>query len=310
MSEDHIKSFIKQQVSIETVILLKNYKSWGLLSRTFMLKEHEKVLQDLLTNQGHFDRYNERQKAFVELSIYLDTLDRLCLLIEDFCSLAYALWDSLLLFPERIISQPNPENILKQFSQDRWFTLLRYAPVDVTAPKLDDRLLLDSVRSRNVTVLMKMVAAIQYFVGLYWLGFTKRKHGNTLLYGFEVNEIRGERALMVPVMYNRKTPSDMRAIIITPTILATWKDLFNSIYQLAEDLIERTIEYAETGGHLVAERVLYFNIAEAESLHLREIIAAHDQKAARITVEASVQGEIPEKVIERHFGLVMKCNLK
>jgi hypothetical protein len=310
MSEDHIKSFINQQIGIDTLILLKNYKSWGLLSRTFMLKEQEKMLQDLLTNQGHFDRYNERQKTFVELSIYLDTLDRLCLLIEDFCSLAYALWDSLLLFPQRIISQPNPENILKQFSQDRLFMLLRYAPVDVVASRPEDRLLLDSVRSRNVEVLMKMVAAVQYFVGLYWLGFTKRKHANTLLYGFEVNEIRGERAFLVPVMYNRKAPSDMRAIIITPTILATWRDLFNSIYQLAEDLIERTIEYAETGGHLVAERVLYFNIEETESLRLREIIAGHDQNAARSTVEASVQGAIPEEVIERHFGLLKKCKLK
>ena len=310
MDEDRIKSFISQQVSIETVILLKNYKSWALPCRTFMLKEHERMLQDLLTNQGHFGKYDEREKTFVELSIYLDTLEKLCLLIEDFCSLTYALWDSLLLFPQRIISKPNPTNILKQFSQDRWYTLLRYAPLDVVTSKPDDRSLIESVRARNLVVLMKMVAAIQYFMKLYWVGFTKRKHSNTLLYGFGVNEIRGERALVVPVMYNSKSPSDMRAIIITPTILATWKGLFNSIYQLAEDVIERNIEYIETGGHLVAERIVYFNVGEAESLHLNEITSAHDQNAARITAEASIQGAIPEEVIERHFGLVTKCNLK
>lgn len=308
MSQEDVQKFVKEHVGHESVALLKNYLEWGLLSRTFILKEHDVRLQELRRREGHFSSYSEDQLRFIESRIYMEILERICLEIEDFCTICYALWGDLKRVPQSLLEQPTPQKILDEFDEARWHVLLRYTPLDHLDVSSSERALLERVRSQNTEVLQRFVEVLRFFLKLYWLPYTKHKHANTLIYGFQSGSLDDERAVLIPALYNSKDLSQVKGVIVTPSLYEHWKALHDTINQTTRDLIERTIEYIETGGETVTERITYFEVDAEERRELEALIQKTEEGRERVPINIKIEASVGEEILEQHRELLRKLS--
>lgn len=291
MGEVDYESHFASSVGTQTITMLMSYHKFGVLSRTFMLKEHAKMLEKIRARKGKYQKYTESNLLFLESCVYQELIECLCHLIEDFSTLCYALWDDLANLPKRIILQPNPENILDELIDDsHWFTLLRYPDPDSLNFAVDDKAFLKRHYDYNVDVHRNFVKLLRKFIDLYWLFYNKRKHGNTLIYGLEKVEIHGESTILIPVVYNSKYPDKLKGIPFSYSMYKKNQKLFNTLAILVRDLLMRAILFIERNGVYIIEHVSYYQMKTEDKARLTALIQEYDKnvKHSKIKVHFKV----------------------
>lgn len=310
MDQDQIIKIIKEKVGIETIILLKNYDSWGVLSRTFMLKQHDEIFQALVKREGKYSTYPEEVCLSLEKAFILEVFERLCLVIEDFCTIASALLQDLGDFPDNILQQPNPQNILNNIKSESWTTLLRYKSLETLTISNEEKEFLTRLREKNISVLQNLIILLRDFVDVYWLPYTKFKHANTLLYSIEKVTIEGQQAIFIPAIYNRKKLEKVSGIIVNDEMLLKWRNLFDALIVLTKDLIQTAIIYITSGEIGFTERTTYCSISDDEHKALEEIIGRNDSERVIVPVDVKISSIIQDSTIQRFKELLKKFDLK
>jgi len=298
-----------------TLAFLKSYQELGSLVRTYMLKEHDAMFQKLRAGVDHFASYSQQQKDHVEVLIYIELLERLCLIIEDLAKPLYALSSNLETFLESILTSKNPQNILNELDNEKWNTILRYTNIDSLPISGDDKLFLNGIRRRNIERLSTIIGLCIDFLELQWPFFIRHKHGNTILYGLGSADINGVRSFMVPAVFNRKHPDKMKGVFVNESIYQKWQVFLNGLIQMAQWLVERTIVFIETEGKGFAEYDTYFPLQQEEKIRLENIlkICNADKKRANVilTVQASIEPQLVQKFndfYKKFDSLLIKIN--
>jgi hypothetical protein len=311
MNDDYLagKQFVTEHVSLPTVLLLKSYQQWGILSRTFMLQEHATMLADAQAGSGKYATYPDEARRSVIASVYVELFERLCLLIEDFLSLCHAAWGELTEFPIRLISQPNPKNILREFTSDKWAILFRWCPVEQLNLSLEDQLVLSRVRAGNVQVLDKFLHVLTGFVDLYWVGWTKRKHGNTWIQTMIEVLIEGEPTLVIPVIFNTKNPTVTRTIIINNTIYTKWQSLSNELVLLSKDVVDAALALVDRAGMPLILSKTYYTVSRADWECIETIIRDQDSETIQRELNLNLETHLPQDVLEKHLAFYSQFDL-
>lgn len=309
MESNEIQKFIDEKVSVTSLVFLFHYKEFGLPSRTFMLKEHEAILQKLINCEGHFATYTEDTRVFLESRFYMELLERICLLIEDFCAISEGLCDDMRNLPQTLVNHKSPKNFLEKLDNSRWLKILKYSSLDLLPLSVEEKAYVNEIRNKNLEVLNNFISLINKFLELYWVPYTKYKHGNSLIYGFYHNNIEGEKFLVIPVSFNHKNVSESKAIIANHKIYLLWQQIFNTLYIITEDIIQRNIDYAETGGHPTAEQIIYFQTSAEDRNSLTQIINKCNSNLKRTNIVANVEVKIPLEVIQKNLELIKLANL-
>ena len=298
--------FVQDAVSENTLLMLKNYQQRGFDARTFMLREHSKMLAGVKAGQGQYADYTPSQRHFVESCIYVELLNRLCLLLEDFADLCYALSGDLREFPKKIFSQKNPRTILREFSHEQWFSILRYAEITSLDISEEDKTFLRNIRGRNVEHLQMLVDLFVDFLDYHWLFYTKHKHGNPLIYGIEPVEINGEPTLFIPATYNQKNPRSVTGVFVSNSTYLKWQRLLDVIVTLSKEFVDRTLLFIERNGVPIVEHIVYAKITELEIERLRKISEKCNENIERIQISIELRTNVHPKEIERHNDLYAK----
>jgi hypothetical protein len=309
METNEIQNFIDEKISVASIVFLFHYKEFGLPSRTFLLKEHDAILQKLINCEGHFATYPNDTRIFLESRFYIELLERICLLIEDFCAISEGLCDDIRNLPQTLVKHKNPQNFLEKLNNEKWLKILKYSSIDSLPLSLEEKAFLNVFRNKNLEVLNNFVSLIKNFLELYWVSYTKYKHGNSLIYGFQHNNIGGEKFLVIPVAFNHKNVSESKAIIANHKIYLLWQQIFNTLYMITGDIIQRNIDYAETGGHPSSEQIIYFRTSDEERISLTQIINKCNSNMKRTSIVANVEVKIPLEVIQKHLELIKLANL-
>ena len=309
MESEEIEKFIKEKISVASMVFLFHYKKYGLPSRTFMMKEHDAILQKLINCEDHFAAYPEDTRIFLESRFYIELLERVCLLIEDFCSISEGLYEDIRNLPQALVNHKSPNNYLKKLNDSIWLKILKYSSIDMLPLSKEEKSFLNEIRNKNIVVLNKFILLIKKFLELYWISYTKYKHSNSLIYGFYHNNIGGEKFLVIPVAFNHRNISETKAIIINPKIYAIWQQIFNTLYLITEDIIQRNIDYAETGGFPIPEKIIYFQTSDEERKILTKIIKKCNSNLKRTSIVTNVKVEIPLEVMQKHLDIIKLTNL-
>lgn len=282
-----------------TFAFLKSYQELGSFARTYMLKEHAAMFEKLRASTDQFANYSQVQKDYIEVLVYVELLDRLCLIIEDLAKLLHALQFDLQAFLQSILTEKNPQNILKQIDAAKWQTILRYAPIDKLGISDNDKLFLSDIRQRNIERLSTVVGLCLDFLKLHWPFFIRHKHGNTILYGLRPTNIKGERSFMVPAVFNQKHPDKMKGILINNTIYQKWQVLLNGLVQMIQWLIERTIVFIETEGESFAEYQTYFPLKPEEEARIERILKLCNVGRKRINVTVNLVATMEQDALQK-----------
>jgi len=306
MSRKEVENYYKKEVSELTIILLKNYLSTGIESRKFYLNELDQTLTKLQNKQDIYKNYSEGTRLLIESRIYIEFLVRICELIEDYTGICSALWGNLKDFPKAILSQKSPETIMKQFSDEKINTLLRYAPFNEIHLAVEEENLIKYIREKNITHIKKNNERLNYFLKLYWTFFVKYKHRNTLLYPFEQKIINGERTVIIPAIYNSKNPSIATPAIVNKRIYEFYKIILDSLLIINKDIIKRTIMYIETGGNLLIEYSWFDKLKKDEEELAIKIIKEHRLNVPSFNINPNVQITIEPKILKKHLDILDK----
>lgn len=306
MNKKEVENYSKKEVSKLTIILLKNYLSTGIESRTFYLNELDQILTKLQNKQDNYKNYPEGTRLLIESRIYIEFLARICELIEDYTGICSALWGNLKDFPKVILSQKSPKKIMKQFNDEKLNTLLRYAPFNEIYLSVEEENLIKYIREKNITFIKKINERLNYFLKLYWKFFNKYKHGNTLLYPFEQKIINGERTVIIPAIYNPKNPSIATAVIVNKRIYEFWKTILDVLLMIIEDIIKRTIMYIETGGILLIEYSWFEKLKKVENELAMKIIKKHRKGVPSFNINPKVQITVEPKISKKHLDILDK----
>ena len=302
MSEVDYESHFASSVGTQTIVMLMAYQEFGVLSRTFMLKEHAKMLEKIRTRKGKYKEYTDSNLLFLESCVYQELIECLCRLIEDFSTLCYALWDDLANLPKRIIEPPNSKKILDELIDDsHWFTLLRYPDPNSLNFAVDDKAFLKRHYDRNVDVHRNFVKLLRKFIDLYRLFYNKRKHGNTLIYGLEKGEISGESTILIPVLYNSKQPDKLKGIPFSYSMYKKNQRLFDTLGTLAQDLLMRAILFIERNGVHIIEHASYYQMKDEDKTRLRALIEEYDKNVKHTKITINYKVELKTKYLEPFY---------
>lgn len=305
MGEVDYESHFASSVGKQTITMLMSYHEFGVLSRTFMLKEHAKMLEKIRMRKGKYQKYTESNLLFLESCVYQELIECLCHLIEDFSTLCYALWDDLANLPKRIITPPKLKNILDKLIDDsHWFTLLRYPDPASLNFTVDDKAFLKRHYNRNIDVHRNFVKLLRKFIDidLYWLFYNKRKHGNTLIYGLEKVEIHGESTILIPVAYNSKYPDKLKGIPFSYSMYKKNQKLFDTLAILVRDLLMRAILFIERNGVYVIEHVSYYQMKAEDKARLTALIQEYDKNVKHSKITVNVKMELDTKYLDPFYN--------
>jgi len=268
-----------------------------------MLKEHAKMLEKIRKRKDKYQKYTESNLLFLESCVYQELIECLCHLIEDFSTLCYALWDDLANLPKRIILHPNPENILDQLIDDsHWFTLLRYPDTNSLNFTADDKAFLKRHYDRNINVHRNFVKLLKKFIKLYWLFYNKRKHGNTLIYGLEKKEIRGESTIFSPVAYNSKQPDKLKGIPLSYSMYKKNQKLFDYLGILFQGLLMRAILFIERNGVYIIEYASYYQMKDEDKTRLTALIQEYDKNVKRSKIKVNFVLKFDTKYLDPFYN--------
>ena len=294
---------LEERGLIPTLAILKNLLQLGVISRTFMLKEHDLMLKDIINGVGKYSDYSAEQREWLESLIYIQLLERIFFLIEDFAKVITGLNGDLSEFLKNLIHSPNPEKILGSLDYEKWNRILHYAELENLPITDKDKQFLGDIRSKSCEHLQTIIKFSLDFLGLHKIFFNKFKHGNSIIYGFKKIKINGEPSFLIPAIYNRRTPEKTKPIIINRKIYKKWKTFHDSIVILISDLIERTIAYIERDCRPFAEYVSYCGMKPGEVNRVKKIVTKCDKNVKRINIVSSIELAIDEKKLKKFTDL-------
>ncbi len=244
-------------------------------------------------------------------------IERLCYLVEDFTAVCYALWnDDLSDFPRRLINHPSkPEKPLGELANgSHWSVLLRYP--NLRYPNMDDFELLPEDKQflrqhyeKNIITLRKFAEFLKRFVRLYWLFFVKRKHANTLIRMPDVTELHGEPTVMIPVAYNPEQPGEIKGIPLNYSMYQKLQSLFNELYTLTNDLLDRAILFIERNGQPLIEHATYYQMKTDDRERLQKLKEDYESKAKRTEISITLQLNADLTYFRRFFDFYESFDL-
>lgn len=262
---------------------LNNYNI-ALTSRNFMLNNHEQELYKIL---------EEKEKGkpkegidFIEMSFYKEMFEKVCIAIEDFCDIIYALSMELNLFNKNIISQPNPQNILKSINQEKLKIVFKHRDLD--GLRSEEKTLIENLRKRNFDTVLEFIDILIKFIDENWIIYTKIKHGNTVIYGMEKINICGFDTFIMPVFYNTKSVEKPKLLILNYSVYRILKDLFVSLQGLSNDLCVINYNYICRNEEKFIINNIYFSMNENDIQKTKMILERYD-KGVFTRLNVSVQ---------------------
>lgn len=245
--DEQIPEFMNEDLK-GALTMLESYKAFNIHARTFMLQEHSLMLEKIIKGvEEPYSKYTQKQKNVVISRVYIELFERICQSIEDFTTLCTALGGDLADFQKLWISQKNPQNTLKSLNEEKWELLFRHRNLEELNMSGKEKDIIKCIRIKNVQSSMEFVELLQKFLDLHWVTYTKIKHGNTVVYGYDFQDIMGEQTLFIPAVYNSKSISNVQGLFVNQTIYTKWKILFNKIILLTSNLVEVAIEYIKRG---------------------------------------------------------------
>jgi hypothetical protein len=311
VDQNYFQNHYASRVGKQTTTMLFSYHESGLLSRSFMLKEHKNMLEEIRSKTGKFIKYTERQLLFLESCVYIELVDSICHLIEDFSSICYALSDDLSKFPERIISCPNPKTVLKELNDySLWYTIFRYPNLDQLKIKPNDKEFLKQHYLNNITTVQNFVKKIKEFLDLYWLFYNKRKHGNTLIYGLDKVEINGESTIIFPVFFNQKNPDQLKGVPFSFSMYEKNQKLFDTLFLLVNDLLMDTILFIERNGVNIMARVSYYEQKDEEKNRLSKLVQEYEKEVKRGRIQLTLKVNMDAKYLKPFFNFYNNLEIK
>jgi len=302
MEMERRKVHFASQVGEATLGMLMAYREFGVLSRTFMLEEHGKMLEDIRSRSGTFSKCSENELAFAEGRVYVELVERVCQLIEDFSTLCYALWNDLSNFPVNILTRdkPSPKKLLEELAGPaRWFILLRYPDLDTLQFSAEDKEFLHQHYERNIRVLHNFARVLERFRKLHWRFYTKHKHANPLVYGIRKIEFGGEPTIIIPAFDNAKQPEILNGIVMNYTMYKKQRNIANTIINLMKGLLDRVFLFIEIDGKPIIEHVSYYTMNKEAAQRVQHLIEEYNKNVRRTPIEVTLKGEVPGEVLRR-----------
>ena len=294
--EDHLA----RRVSPQTLTMLMSYRRHNIATRTFMLREHANMMEDVRSQSGRFQEYAPEDVHYVEALVYIELIERLCLLIEDFAKLCHGLRGNLVDFPRRVASEGDPRRLLRGLAGPApWYHLLRYpSPENLELP-LEDRLFLSRHYERNIGVIQRLVEVLRRFLDLHWLFYVKRKHANPLIFGFRKEELQGEATHLIPYVYNTKAPDTLKVVPLRHSMYRKQQTLFNATYTLLDDLLARAVTFVERNGVGILESRAYYQMSEMEKQRMQDLVNEYDVGVQRVNLEVNMHLTLPTEGLSK-----------
>jgi len=300
MEMERHEGHFASQIGETTLGMLMAYREYGVLSRTFMLEEHSKMLEEIRSHSGTFSKFSESELAFAEGRVYVELVERVCQLIEDFSTLCYALWNDLSDFPKNILQSPSSEKLLKELAgQERWFILLRYPVLDTLQFSAEDKEFLRQHYERNIRVLLNFTKVLEDFIKLHGIFYTKHKHGNPLVYGIRKIEFGGEPTIIIPAFYDSKQPEILTGIPIAYSWYKKQRKIVNTVINLMNDLLDRAVLFIESDGKPIIEHISRYKMNDDATQRLQSLNKEYSKNVKCTPIEVTMKIVVPGKVLRR-----------
>jgi len=311
MEAENHEGHFAYRVGEATLVMLNAYREFGVISRGFMLREHGDILEQIRSRCGPFGNSPEKDLIFAEARIYVELVEHLCQLIEDFSTLCYALSNDLSDFPDNMLGQkPSVKERLEHLTDKTcWFTLLRYPDLDMLCLSAEDKEFLRQHYERNIRVLLNFVEVLKKFRKLHWRFYTKHKHANPLIYGIKKIEVREEPTICIPAIDNAKHPEMVNGIIMNYSMYKKQLGIVRTITGLMEDLLDRAILFIEQNGIPIIEEVSYYKMSATDDQRLQVLVEGYNRNLRRIRIEATLKVEVPNEVAQEFLQLYDNLDL-
>lgn len=287
------------QSLVQSIIVLRSYLRHGINARAFMIAEHSNQLSEIKTGTGRYEDYPPETLLALEQRHYVEVLERLCQMIEDFAIVSRALLLDLSQFPGNITRTVNPQDFIPM-SDENINTILRYRSIDDFTLSEGQKEFVLKVREQNLRVIQEFQEACRAFLERHWRFYQKHKHGNTLLYGMPVVETHNGRSVLIPAIENQREPERVQLLMVTDSIFKCWSGLFNSTVRLLRDILERNVRYLERGEVGFLEFSNLFPMSKEDSSELKEICAENDSIGSLVDPQTELNLEISEREQRRY----------
>lgn len=297
MTEDQLKEKYGS-----TIPMLMNYMHLGIISRSFMLNNHQDTLIQL-SEKGTLSKEEE----LTEFLIYKELFERVCVAIEDFTIISNALSLELSDFQKNILKQPNVEKILNSFNAEMLDKILKYR--DISCLASDEQELITSIRNRNTTYILNFVNQLKNFVAYHWVIYTKIKHGNTLFQPYKKINIRNIATFVAPVVYNSKQPEKTKVLMLSLPIYIKLQTIFNSLLNLMYNFCKENYDYicrSENGRFL---GVCYADTTTEERDQLEKIHSKYLLQVMNYDISMTIEGSIDNRIIDEILEVYREFNI-
>ena len=138
-----------------------------------MLNRHREDLKALKEKEAKRkqNKNKENKKMLGEKKDRVSKFERVCIAIEDFSIIVYALSKDSTDFQRNIVSQPQPKCVLKDFNEITLDAILKYRDTDCLQP--DEKQLIENIRSQNASLIKEFVGYLREFMDYNWIIYTK-----------------------------------------------------------------------------------------------------------------------------------------
>lgn len=282
----------------ESLFFLRSYERHSVNSRSFLISEHGILLERIRAGTDKYEGYPLHVRYFLEQRLYVELLERICLLIHDFAVLSNSLTTDLTLLADNIARiDATPLELLKQLTRDDFYTILRYRPIEDNAYSADERELLTKVRDGNLRAIVSLRNSCIAFLELHWSFYQQHIHGNTLVYEVPPITIDDDlRIMVIPTLASEGSPV---GLLVTDKIYTSWKRLFNCLAQIVADLVARTAEYINRGELGLLEFSNYVVLTPEEDSSLRRIIRKKDSYRHYFSEKTELNVEVSSETQQR-----------
>lgn len=267
-----------------------------------MLNRHREDLKSLKQKEN-LDKNDELTEFFV----YKEMFERVCVAIEDFSIIVYALSKDLTDFQRNIVSQPNPKTVLKDFDESTLDAILKCRDTSCLQP--EEKQLIENIRNQNASIIKEFVGYLIEFMDYNWIIYTKIKHGNTLFMPFQKIKVDGMDTFAAPVVYNKKHPEQVKVLLLNSFIYSRLQFMFDSLLTLMYQFCNANFEYISRGERGTFLTACYAPITDEEQSQYEQLIKKYESKASIYNINVVIEGNIDNKLVSKIFTFYQKCNL-
>lgn len=297
MTEEQLKEKYKR-----TIPLLMSYMHLGIISRSFMLQKHQEELHNLRKTDEP-----TQENEITEFLIYRELFERVCVAIEDFSIIVYALSHNLEDFQKNVISQPNPKAILETFDENTLNVIMKYR--DTGCLNDSDKNFVQDIRKRNSAIIKEFVSLLVEFIDFNWVIYTKIKHGNTMFTPYQKIKIHDVDTFVSPVVYNKKCPEQVKILLLNSFIYSRLQLMFNSLLTLMHNFCDANYEYISRGEVGTFFSACFADVTDEERTRCEQISRQYSSDSHQYAINTVVTGNIDGKVINEIFDFYHRCNL-